>query len=373
MPGRFQGAGLVMITSAETIEEGARLEADLCIVGAGAAGIAMALQFASTGHRVILLEGGLERADKDAQSLYEGHVADAALHPPANTYRQRRFGGTTTNWGGRCMPFDPIDFERRPWIAGSGWPIGYDDVARHYPEANALCEAGDYIYDAKKVDGGMRAMVDGFAPAHFNLDAIERFSCPTDFGARYGQRLKSSKAIEVVLGANAIELVTSDTAALSARSPSPRSADRRFAVKATRVVLATGGLEVPRLLLASRRHHVAGIGNAGDQVGRSYMCHIAGTYGTLVFDAPLSDIWHGYEISRGRDLLPPPPGADIRGAGRHAAGNIVMRLHHPRIPDPAHRTGALSAIYLAKPFIGYEYAKRLHGEESSAGATISPT
>ena len=112
MPDRFQGAGLDMITSAETIESGTSLTADLCIVGAGAAGITLALQFARTGRRVILLISGFEHADAATTSLTQGEVVDAALHPPADTYRERRLGGTTTIWGGRCIPFDPIDFRR---------------------------------------------------------------------------------------------------------------------------------------------------------------------------------------------------------------------------------------------------------------------
>ena len=37
----------------------------------------------------------------------------------------------------------------------------------------------------------------------------------------------------------------------------------------------------------------------------------------------------------------------------------MFRLHHPRIADPRHGTGPLSAIFLAQRFISYEYAKRL--------------
>ena len=186
---------------------------------------------------------------------------------------------------------------------------------------------------------------------------------PTDFGQRYRHRLAASTNITVVLGANAVEIITDDDSGVVRAIAVKTISGRTFDVKATRFVLATGGLEVPRLLLASRRNHATGIGNGADLVGRTYMCHIAGTYGTLVLDAPLADIWHGYEISEEgiycrRRLALTPDAQEV-----HGAGNIVMRLHHPRIPDPAHRTGALSAIYLAKPFIGYEYAKRLHGDD----------
>jgi len=85
--------------------------ADVCIVGAGAAGIVIALQLIDSGLDVLLLESGDLKPAADTQALYAGEVADARLHSPPDRYRQRRFGGTTTIWGGRCMPFDAIDFE----------------------------------------------------------------------------------------------------------------------------------------------------------------------------------------------------------------------------------------------------------------------
>jgi hypothetical protein len=55
---------------------------------------------------------------------------------------------------------------------------------------------------------------------------------------------------------------------------------------------------------------------------------------------------------------------------RLEVGNVVFRLHHPRLADPAHRTGILSLIYLAKPIISYEYARRLHGAGRLDAATF---
>ncbi len=105
-----------MIDDANSIETGTTIDCDLCIVGAGAAGISLALQFLRSDLRVILLELGSTAPDETTQQLYEFEVADPLLHSPGDRYRARRFGGSTTIWGGRCVPFDPIDFERRPWV-----------------------------------------------------------------------------------------------------------------------------------------------------------------------------------------------------------------------------------------------------------------
>lgn len=357
-----------MIGDAEGIEESAQLHCGLCIVGGGAAGITLALQFLRGPISVILLESGRRKPDPASQALYEGEVADPALHPPTDRYRVRRFGGSTTLWGGRCMPLDPIDFRRRPWVPHSGWPFAPEELAPWYPQANRLCEAGAYDYSAATaVPGGMRPMIAGFAPEHFSTDGIERFSLPTDFAARYAHRLERSGAVRVLLGANATRLETGGDGARVEGVRVRTLAGRGFTVRADRVVLALGGLEVPRLLLASRGDaggdaHADGIGNARGLVGRYYMCHMAGTSGRMRLAVPRSRVQNGYEVAddgtycrRRLHLLP-------AAQERHGVGNAVMRLHFPSIPDPAHGSGVLSGLYLARRLLPYEYRKRLEAE-----------
>src|SRR5579863_6818178 len=117
-----------MIDDALAVTDGDTLGADICIVGAGAAGITLAMELAGTGVSVLLLESGGMRAERRAQRLYRGAVADERLHSPPHRYRQRRFGGTSTIWGGRCVPFDEIDFEARDYLPDSGWPFGRDTL-----------------------------------------------------------------------------------------------------------------------------------------------------------------------------------------------------------------------------------------------------
>jgi choline dehydrogenase-like flavoprotein len=354
-----------MIDDANGIAPGATLDCDLCIVGAGAAGITLALQFLRAGLRVIVLESGATEPDAATQELYASEVADPRLHSPGDRYRARRFGGSTTLWGGRCVPFDPLDFAHRPWVSLHSWPIGYDEVSRHYPAANELCEAGECVYDADRaVPGGMRPMIRGFDPVHFSTDRIERFSCPTNFAARYQHRLAASTSVRVLLNANCTELLTDPDGAVVTRVSVRTMQGGAFNVTAARVVLATGGLEVPRLLLASRRNHAQGIGNAHDQVGRNYMCHIAGTIGDLRLDLPRDEVWHGYEVAEDGTYCRRRMAVNPAVQARLGMASSVVRLHFPSIPDPAHRTGALSALYLARPLISYEYAKRLTGEGS---------
>ncbi len=359
-----------MIGDTAEIEAGAALAADICIVGSGAAGISLALALIDSGLSVLLLEGGGAGFEAASQALYRGAVADPLLHSPTDTYRRRGFGGSTAIWGGRCVPFDAIDFEARPWVAGSGWPFRLDRLLPWYRQANALCEAGRFAYTQEDAfPAGLRPMLAGFAGEDFSADTLERFSIPTDFGARYRARLAQSGNVRLLLHASVVALRTGACGRVVDRLEVAGAGGRRFTVRAGHVVLAVGGLETPRLLLASRDHHADGIGNAHDQVGRYYMCHLAGTLGIL---RPAAPAWHGYDLSedgvycRRRLALTPDAQRRLR------TGNFVARLHHPRIPDPSHRTGALSTLYLAKPFISHEYGKRLHGGgRVSAAAWLS--
>ena len=350
-----------MIADADNIEHGACLQADVCVVGGGPAGISLTLALSSRGLSVLLLESGRWTQDATTQSLYEGEVADERLHSPPDKYRQRRMGGSSAIWGGRCMPFDPLDFEQRSHVPHSGWPLRYEELLPYYRQANALAEAGRFSYQAQDTLGDQALpLIKGFESARVSTDGLERFSCPTNFGSRYAKRLQLAPDVQVLLGANCTAL------RLHADGRSVRTinvatlAGKRFSVRARKTVLAAGGLETARLLLASNDVVPAGVGNGHDVVGRYYMCHIAGNVGTLAVHGSTSRVRHGYELA--------PEGVycrrrfSVRAAEQHRLGlcNAVARLHFPRITDPAHRSGVLSGLFLARKLISYEYAKRLN-------------
>jgi choline dehydrogenase-like flavoprotein len=359
-----------MIQDADGIVRDAIIAANICIIGGGPAGITLALTLARTGQSILVLESGDLGTDANAQALNTGEVANEALHSPPDKYRQRGLGGATAIWGGRCVPFDPIDFQARSWMDHTGWPISYDAVEKHYPAANALCEAGEFEYDARlATPGGMHPLLRGFTPRHFDVNGIERFSCPTNFGQRYQARLRAAPNIRVLLNATVTGLRASRDGSRIDSADARSAKDIAFSVAADQFVMAMGGIETPRLLLTSNDVHATGIGNANDLVGRFYMCHVAGTMGSLRVDRPADTVWHGYDVApdgtycRRRLSLRPDVQAEME------VGNVVFRLHHPRIADPSHRTGPLSAIFLAQKFISYEYARRLTGDTPPTAAT----
>jgi choline dehydrogenase-like flavoprotein len=338
------------------------LRADIVIVGAGAAGISIALDLIGCNLSVLLLESGGFEEEPATQDLYAGAVADARLHSPPVRYRQRRLGGTTTIWGGRCMPFDPIDFEARNYVPESGWPITRTDLEPFYARANALCEAGAFAYTTDTAFGSAALpIVEGFTSPDFSTHRLERFSCPTNFAARYAHKLKGRHNLQVVLHANLTQIALDENGTQVERLLLRTLSGKRLTACGGCYVLATGGLETARLLLANRDRHSTGIGNQHDVVGRYYMCHLAGTIGAIQFACPTSAVYRGYRMSPDGVYCRQRFALEDTAQRREAIGNFVARLHHPRITDPAHRSAMLSLLYLAKPLIPYEYAQRLHG------------
>lgn len=349
-----------MLLDAFQREDGQDISTDICIVGAGAAGITIALKLAEAGVAVVLLESGGLNEENDTQALYQGQVVDEKLHSPVDKYRQRRFGGSTTIWGGRCMPFDPIDFEKRDYIAESGWPINYQDVAQYYPEASKLCEIGEPNFTINNAQENAPNIIKGFSSDIISTQSIEKFSCPTNFAQRYGHRLESNANVTVILHSNctAIEL-TEDGKSVSYLQVKTLK-NTSFKVSAKKIIIAMGGLETPRLLLASRSVNKVGVGNEYDVVGRYYMCHMAGNIGEVKLNGSVHDVYHNYFLS--------PDGIYSRRRlslyediqKEQKIGNMIARLHFPRISDPIHKIGVLSSLYIVKNLISYEYGKRLN-------------
>jgi choline dehydrogenase-like flavoprotein len=175
----------VTFRDARTLEDGAALEADLCIVGAGAAGITIAREFVDHPVRVVLIESGGRTFAHRPQFLYRGENVGTANYPTTHS-RFRMFGGSTTRWGGQCRPLDPIDFEARPWIAHSGWPFPYAHLEPWYRRACEVCNLGPWSWQPEVFAGGP-------PPLPVSGPKLEtrifRFSHPRDFGRAYGHAI----------------------------------------------------------------------------------------------------------------------------------------------------------------------------------------
>ena len=108
--------------------------ADVCIVGAGAAGITLAAELARQGKRVLLLESGGSKEEEIQQQLNVSERTGQSLKVN-HAGRFRVLGGTTTRWGGQILEMQEQDFELHNWVPGSGWPIPKTELQPYYQRA----------------------------------------------------------------------------------------------------------------------------------------------------------------------------------------------------------------------------------------------
>ena len=247
-------------------------EADVCVIGAGVAGQTVARRLAANGRSVLVAESGGLDFDREVQSLAAGPNVGFEYYDLEHS-RLRLYGGTTAIWGGRCVALDPIDFARRDWVPHSGWPIGYADLDPFVDEAFAALDL---------VRPGDRASV-GAAPAGFDPDRLDEPLWAFD---EKGERFTSigdltSPRIEIALNATLTELEVSNGGEVTAATFRSLSG-AAMRVTAKTFVLAAGGIETPRLLLACAPARPGGLGNDKGLVGRYFMEHPHARGGEIV-------------------------------------------------------------------------------------------
>lgn len=342
-----------MIEDARKIPPGSVLEADLCIVGGGSAAISVAMGYIGSGRSIILIPGGGPNQTATGIDLYRGKVSPPGSHEPLEENRLRMWGGTTTVWGGRCVPFDPIDFDSRSWIPNSGWPISHMDVQPYMAPACVLSEAGVPEFDARKVFPETQAeIIRGFDNPDIVSWPLERWSIPTDFAKRYRSDLDAAPHVRVLMHAHATHLQLSAEGNTLSSVDAACSLGQVFHVKAKRTVLGCGGLENARLLLAARDVAPQGIGNEHDQVGRYYQSHRFGVCGHAVFKDPTKDFIYEFEkdqdgvYCRRRFWMTPEAQAN------HQVCNVVGFFFRNVSGSSEHRNAMVSCVLLIKTLLG---------------------
>lgn len=279
------------------------VEADLCIVGGGAAGIAIARSFLGTPFNVCLIEsGGLAGEDRN-QALYEGSSAGDIEFDPG-TSRMRVFGGSCNLWGGGCIPLSRQDMEAREWVPHSGWPIEYAELEPFYQRARDFCQIGALDFS----DGSFaEPMIHSALPFDENTLVNQFFArSPILFGDAYRAELERATNITLLLHGNLLELKAGQDGRHVREAHIGALNGARSMVRARHYVLACGGIENARLLLLSNSVVPEGLGNQHGVVGRYFMDHPSGKLGTLTAKAP-HRITRPYERRRAKGAPPAFP------------------------------------------------------------------
>ncbi|MBV9863508.1 MAG: GMC family oxidoreductase [Alphaproteobacteria bacterium] len=326
---------MIHVLSADTGE----LTAEVCVIGAGPAGITTALELARLGCPVLLLESGGLKPSPQAQQLAEATIRSPQHHAPMAVAVQRSLGGASNLWGGRCVPLDALDFAARLAVPNSGWPIGMHDFAPFLPAACAYLNCGE-----PEFSDPIPAL--DIADRRFGVDRLERWSTRPRLKEAHGKTLRDSTRIELVLDATVVNFAfAEDGRVRHVTVKAPGSPP--VAVHARAFVVAAGGLENARLLLVARRNAPQRFGGSEGPLGRYYMGHLYGSVAQAVFadqrlDAGLDYFFDGRGSYVRRRFT---PSAEMQQA--HGLQNIALWPEFPPLYDPGHRNSVLSLGYLA--------------------------
>jgi choline dehydrogenase-like flavoprotein len=312
-----------------------RYDCDLCIVGAGPVGLALALECERYGLDVLVLESGGKETEPKPTKDSDATIVDPRHHDPMEQTVRRALGGTSWLWAGRCVPFDRIDFRPRDFVPDSNWPIGYEDIEPWYRPASSYLQAG-YTFSFPLT----RPLTSGLT-----LDRVERWTKEPRVAVLYRERLQKSERIKILLHRTVIDLDL-DKEGQSVRALVVATDKGRVRIKARRVILAAGGIESTRLLLAVQRNWPEHFGGTDGHLGRYYMGHLTGTIANLVLaDAGSSadyDFFRGASgaYARRRFML------SAETQLQNQVLNTAFWPSNPALEDARHGSGLLSALFL---------------------------
>jgi choline dehydrogenase-like flavoprotein len=249
---------------------------DICVVGAGAAGILLAIRLTEKKRKVLLIESGNLAPDDEKQAL---NIIEQTAKPMRDPVwnRKRIVGGTTTAWGGQSLPFSSLDFARRDWVVNSGWPIEYEDVAKYYDSANAFMHVDNWDYggDLFARFGIERPPIDAQRiDYHFS-----KWAPKPNFHKLYCRTLK--KNVMVLYNAHLVRIDLQPNGRVQSLSIA-NFVGRTHRISVGEVILATGGIETNRLLLLNDHQLEGGLGNHSGWLGRAFMDHPSLVGGTII-------------------------------------------------------------------------------------------
>ena len=256
-----------MILDGRKLKANAKLDYDICIVGSGPAGITLALELADSKKRICVLEAGGHKASKsEINEFLSGE--NVGLPYKLEASRSRQFGGTSDQWQGYLAIMDALDFKENKKIPLSGWPISHDELLPYYARAFKLFGENTFEFDPDKFTRPQYERIkfksEEVTSKIWHFDNI-------NFAEKFGKALAQSTSIHVYLNAALTRIHLNQAGNRASHLTVATSERTGFTVRAGVVVLACGGLENARVLLAQKQQARTAFDN--DNIGRYFMDH----------------------------------------------------------------------------------------------------
>jgi len=335
---------------------------DLCIIGAGPAGIVLALEYAKLhpAGQVLLVEYGPPQDPAGRNQLDDTiQITNPANHHPPYECTNKGIGGTSATWGGRCVMYDEVDFADRPIVAGGcTWDSSLmKEVQTFVPTASEYFECGTGAFNTHDISAFTSARIaEGFREGDVTDSVVERWSMPTRFGPRYQPTLEQAGNITVIQGAEArsFRLSGQQVTACEIRDV---ASGQPFTIRAKVFTLAAGCQETTRLLLRNKDLFTA-IGGPPASLGKYYQGHISGKIASIRFHGDPRKTDYGFMRDDEGIYFRRRLQLSTEALCRHNLLNTALWLDNPLYFDPSHKSGAMSFMYLAMliPVIGKRLA-----------------
>ncbi len=319
---------------------------DLCIIGAGPAGIILALEYARLNleKTVLLIEFGTSKYSYSNELDDSIIVSNLLNHHDPYECTNKGFGGSSQTWGGRCVMYDEIDFIDREIIGGDcTWDIGlYNELKNYTFKTAEYFECGNDNFDINTIAVEKKRIVPNFKEDDVTDATLERWSMPTRFGKRYREEIESSKNIRLIEGYVVEKLITDSNKKEIISIEGRGKGDQHIKIEARNFVISAGAQESTRLLL-NNNHIFASIPYS---LGRYYQGHISGKIASVKFYSAPSETDFGFQkdgsvyvrrrFQFSKDYL---INSNLL--------NTAIWLDNPLYFDPSHKSGAMSFMYMA--------------------------
>lgn len=309
---------------------------DLCIVGMGPAGLTLALEADKHGLSVLLVDAG--STEPSSPTITGDTIDDAARHAPLPLASMQGAGGTSWLWGGRCVPFESIDFSPRNYVPDSGWPCTYDELAPWYDIAANYLDCGNTRFRSQQ--NSWEALPD------IDLSQDERWARQPQLAKRLMPHIMAARNIHVLCNTRITDIVF-DATRQSVTSLTASHHNTPVTLHASQYVIACGGIETTRLLLAVQHKQPDLFGGKDGVLGRYYMGHIFGSIASIVLNNP-DDV-------AALDFRQDATGTYVRkrftlsaqAQETHQLLNTSFYIDNPPFYDASHQNATLSLIFLA--------------------------